>query len=315
MDWYYEQGGTRVGPVRREDFNRLVGEGKIVPETMVWREGMPEWQPWRSVVPPKRVTAMCCQCGREFLAEEMIRYSNWQVCAACKPVFFQRVKEGCPPPSRDAGEGAGEELNPWFSIWLRPRATMQQIVDSDPRRLVLLLAAVHGFSQTLDRASMRNLGDKLSVPVILAIALVAGPLVGWFGLYLGGVLMRWTGKWIGGRAPAEHIRSVLAWSGVPLVWALLLLPIQLALFGREMFTTETPVMDASLPLTISFWTLAAVELAIGVWAAIVELHCLGQVQGFSAWRALGNILLTGAVVAVPILCIIAVGVALAAAGR
>ncbi len=37
-----------------------------------------------------------------------------------------------------------EPLNPWFSIWVQPRATMRQVLDANPRRIVhrLALAAV-----------------------------------------------------------------------------------------------------------------------------------------------------------------------------
>ena len=33
-----------------------------------------------------------------------------------------------------------EPLNPWFSIWVQPRATMRQVLDANPRRMVHRLA-------------------------------------------------------------------------------------------------------------------------------------------------------------------------------
>ena len=77
-------------------------------------------------------------------------------------------------------------LNPWFSMWTRPRATIQQIVTSDPFHLVLLLSAVSGFLHALDRASMRDMGDKYDITTIIAIAAISGPIGGIMGLYLGG---------------------------------------------------------------------------------------------------------------------------------
>lgn len=305
MDWYYEEAGNRVGPVRPEDFNRLVGEGRIVPETLVWREGLPAWQPWRALAPKRRDTAVCCDCGRELPEEETIRLGASRVCAACKPGFFQRVKEGVQPlAARDHTAVPTEPLNPWFSIWVKPRATIQQIVDTDPRRLVLVLAAAQGILQTLDRASSRNLGDQISLPVILAIVLVAGPLFGWMSLFISSALVRWTGGWIGGRATGEHIRAALAWSGVPLVWALALWVPRLALFGQELFTRATPAMHASMPLLVLFGVFGAVRVVMAVWVLVIQLHCLGQVQGFSAWKALGNLMLAFAVVFVPLLLVL-----------
>jgi hypothetical protein len=215
-------------------------------------------------------------------------------------------------PVEDAPIGAVSAnqpaLNPWFSMWTRPRATIAQIVERDASRLVVPLAAIAGFGQALDRASTRSAGDTLDLPTIFLVAAVAGPVGGIITLYLAGVLLRWTGSWLGGKASTEHIRAAIAWSNVPTVWALLLWIPELAIFGGEMFTTETPRLDANVGLAFLLLFLIAVEVAIGLWAFVVFLKSLGQVQGFSAWKALGNGLLALLSIVVPIV-LLAVGMA------
>ncbi len=122
--------------------------------------------------------------------------------------------------------------------------------------MVLVLAAIAGFSQTLDRAASRGGGDVLGWPIIFLMALVAGPVGGILALYLGGFLFRWTGEWIGGRGSSRNIRAAIAWSSVPVVWTLPVWIPELALFGQELFTTEAPRTLASPALTILslvFW--------------------------------------------------------------
>lgn len=193
-----------------------------------------------------------------------------------------------------------QRLNPWFSMWLKPRATIQQIIDNDPQRQVLLLAAVAGFSETLDRSSMQSAGDKIALPTLFVAAVLAGPLFGIVKLYLGGALLHWTGGWLGGRGTPPQIRAAMAWSNIPVIWALLLWIPLLGLFGGEMFTTLTPRLDESLYLLYALIALGGVGFVMGVWAYVVYLKCLGQVQGFSAWRALGNTLLAMLVLVVPL---------------
>ena len=41
------------------------------------------------------------------------------------------------------------------------------------------------------------------------------------------------------------------------------------------------------------------RIVCGIWAFVAGLKCLGEVQGFSAWKALGNGLLAGLVIAAP----------------
>ncbi|NCC51575.1 MAG: RDD family protein [Spartobacteria bacterium] len=105
MEWYYVDAGERQGPVSEEAFAELAATGRITAETLVWHEGMTEWQPYNTVAPgatahaipqPMEGEATCCECGRVFPRLDMIQYEHSWVCAACKPVFFQRVLEGAP---------------------------------------------------------------------------------------------------------------------------------------------------------------------------------------------------------------------------
>lgn len=45
MQWYYANAGTQAGPIDDAELDRLVGQGLVRGDTLVWREGMPAWQP------------------------------------------------------------------------------------------------------------------------------------------------------------------------------------------------------------------------------------------------------------------------------
>lgn len=196
-----------------------------------------------------------------------------------------------------------QHVNPWVSMWTQPRTTIQQIVDTDYARFSPLLAAICGISYALDRAVLRSLGDTTSLPLIIVFAVVGGVFSGLIGLYLLSALVRWTGKWIGGNASSEHIRTAMAWSGVPIIWTLPLWLPQLAIFGRELFTTDTPRIDASATLLFGLLGFSVIEFTIGVWVTVLNLKSLGQVQGFSAWKALLNWLLAMLIIIVPLFVI------------
>ena len=109
-EWYYADGGRQVGPMGEGDIERLAKAGKITSKTLVWRSGMTDWQEYGKVKAPRvgapavsprmaGVTplvgqSVCSECGKAFPQEDMIPYGDAWVCALCKPIFVQKLKEG-----------------------------------------------------------------------------------------------------------------------------------------------------------------------------------------------------------------------------
>jgi len=183
-------------------------------------------------------------------------------------------------------------FNPWFSIWLQPRATMQQILDTDPVRWVLLLSIIGGFFEALTQAATQDHGDRMASwhGVVWACA-IFGPLSGVLGLFGGGYLLRKSGGWLGGSASDREVRAAIAWGGIPKIWLGLLWIPSIALFGDENFTSATPRLDGDPALASAMLFLALIGLIGTFWSIVIWLKCLGQAHKFSAWRALGSVLL------------------------
>jgi uncharacterized RDD family membrane protein YckC len=116
MDWFYAADQRQVGPLSEAEFARLVRAGTIGAKTLVWRAGMPEWRAWELVsaeapIPPEPAmspdpgaadaaagveTARCSQCGNVHPTAGMLSYAGTWVCAGCKPIFLERLKQGAP---------------------------------------------------------------------------------------------------------------------------------------------------------------------------------------------------------------------------
>jgi hypothetical protein len=196
---------------------------------------------------------------------------------------------------------ASQPLNPWVSMWTRPRATIRQIVMSDSQRHVHLLAMISGVGQSLSNAEERNLGRQMGVPAVLVFCLIVGAIGGLIGLYLGGALLRWTGSWLGGQATSAQVRAAYAWSSVPAIWLLPIWLPKILILGRRVFMD---VGFASETQRLAFLLFALIELVVGIWGVVVFLKSLGEVHGFSAWKALGAAILASLVVVVPVVLLL-----------
>ena len=103
MNWYYVDDGKQAGPVDEAQLTELRNKGTVQPDTLVWREGMANWQPYSQVFASGSAggvalapagQAVCAECGQLFDLQNMIAYGNLHVCAQCKPIFVQKLAEG-----------------------------------------------------------------------------------------------------------------------------------------------------------------------------------------------------------------------------
>lgn len=187
----------------------------------------------------------------------------------------------------------GEKLpvNPWLTMWTRPRETIRAIVKFNPKYLFVLLSGIYGFPVLLQFAQNLSLGQTFSPWAIVIGALVLSVFIGMLGFTVASGLLYWTGQWIGGKASFHAVRAAVAWANVPNVINSLLWVIMIVKFGSQLFTrnfAETTFVGSEL--AIVFFTFL-LQVVISVWGFVIGLKALGEVQGFSAWKALLNVLI------------------------
>ena len=61
MDWYYADGKSKVGPISTEELQSLVKNKKINMETLVWRQGMKDWEELGKIAKQKKAALNNCR--------------------------------------------------------------------------------------------------------------------------------------------------------------------------------------------------------------------------------------------------------------
>jgi hypothetical protein len=185
MDWYYTEGGQQRGPVNAAEFQQLVAQGVVTAQTLVWRQGLANWQTYESTgvspapapvsLPP--IAALpagyvtCAGCGGSFPEGEVILLAGRPYCATCKPLAIQRLKEGV---SGSAAEDVRNE-------YLKHEASVKSI------GLLYYLGAVGFFLAGL--GGMMVALSKSSGPEAMGRAVGSGAF-----LLLIGILQFWIGR-------------------------------------------------------------------------------------------------------------------------
>lgn len=247
------------GPVEEDEFARLMQQGVITGETMVWREGMPSWQPLKQVVIVGNV--LCTACQRSVPEQDSFLLVGKPYCGACKPQILQRIHEGQPLPISNAEETRKKYLNheasvksigslyyltAAFMLWggidsfIHPVTRTGRHISIFVFVFFFVLAAVF----VVAGAGLRRLQGwaRISAAVIATLGLLAfpvGTIINGYILYLvvsrkGATVCRPEYRDIIAQTP--HIKykmSIVVWILLALVLALIGIGVAVAIFSKH----------------------------------------------------------------------------------
>jgi len=168
MQIYYSSNGVQEGPVTADELEALHASGIVDNETLVWHAQMPDWAAYAQVKSSLTGSASsssdvnsqdariraCAECGRTFPSEDTVQFGNITVCAECKPVYIQRLREGVAIDSTMQPGG----------FWIRFGA---KIID------MLITGLINqGFSFLVGAKSNFGVGLNLLIGIALPLAYV-----------------------------------------------------------------------------------------------------------------------------------------------
>ncbi|MDP8206749.1 MAG: hypothetical protein P9L92_08820 [Candidatus Electryonea clarkiae] len=197
---------------------------------------------------------------------------------------------------------------PWISVLFHPRSTIRSVQETNFSKQILILAILNGIVLFFYSAEDEHWGDNLSPGWFVIVAILGSPLLGLFTLYLFGVFVKWTGKLLKGGADAKQIRLALSYGYIPFIFmSLILWIILLSIFGFDVFASgfeDKGLLGRhlnnadSLNPGMTMLTIVMVIIAFPIMIItmlilplIITSKCIGEVQGFSAWKGLSNYLL------------------------
>ncbi|WP_203333773.1 Yip1 family protein [Planococcus beigongshangi] len=195
-------------------------------------------------------------------------------------------------------ESRSERLNPFFSIWTKPRQTLRQVIDENNSKFIFLLLLLAGYSAVLVSVIDTNSNETLGVWSIVIGGLIAGPLIALFGNLLGAGLSVWIGRIFKGTSTFEEMFRALLAGQIPQIWMIPVLLLWIFLSPSSYFTVsidEYSGGDLVLNLILS-----SILSVVSVWTFVVQSKAIGEAHGFSAWKG-------AAVIFIPLVIIAIIG--------
>ncbi len=84
MNWYYSQNGQQLGPVPEQELTRLAATGAINANSLVWHDGLADWQPLGTAFPAALGQA----------SAEVPQIGGYAIPAERKDLVVQQMREG-----------------------------------------------------------------------------------------------------------------------------------------------------------------------------------------------------------------------------
>lgn len=189
-------------------------------------------------------------------------------------------------------------VNPWVKMWTKPRETIRAIVQRDPKFRIFWLAGIYGFPLVLHLAQSSSLSESVSLPIIVILALLLSVPIGMISFTISSALVYWVGKMLKGEGSFFGIRAAIAWSNVTNIGTIITWLFLIGAFGAQLFFrafTEMPFRGAAaIYANCAFLT----QAVLSVWSFVLLIRGLQEVQKYSVWRAIVNIVLPFVIVSV-----------------
>lgn len=186
--------------------------------------------------------------------------------------------------------------NPWVTIWTEPRMTIQKVIAENPNKCLWWLASIYGFSSLLNSFQSMALGDQVGLVGLVGLAVILSWIWGYVVFSVWSWVVYGIGKIFRGKGTFQQVRAAYAWSCVPLLFNCALWIFLIALFGPALFSNISQnQMLTDGQSTLLFLVLIA-KVILAIWALVIYLNALSEVQQYSILRTIGNVLVAGLLV-------------------
>jgi hypothetical protein len=191
-------------------------------------------------------------------------------------------------------------LSQFATIWTSPRVTIREILDTDPGKLFLPLAATYGVVYSFHRVLKHEVDLSTEVPVfgVLLANVVFGAIFGIGIFFFLSYLLAGFGRLFGGKPSSRAARTVLAWASMPYVPLLVvILPLMMVAGDTMIRYSERDICRgaAGAGLQIAGLIYFCARGVMEIWSLVLAVVGLSEAFGISVERSFLLLVLAGAV--------------------
>ena len=199
------------------------------------------------------------------------------------------------PPSPAEEE---KPVNPWLTIWFKPRKTVRYLLDSEPGRNAVLLSMIYGAFQAAIQAVQSHTPQTakiISETARIQMAVPMGAMAGLIGIYLAGWYYKVIGNLWGGKGDGLDVRTAIAWAQLP----------NLAVYGIWLVGFLGAKWGWGFSFSQNFQLVHFAGLVVfSIWSLVLMSQALGEAHQFSSWQGLLTMVIGVGIIVVPLIVLV-----------
>lgn len=198
-----------------------------------------------------------------------------------------------------------DEINPWADILTSPRKTIDWIAHGNSNIWVtLILIYLGGVYFGLTQAIANSVGDRKTITEIFTSAFLISGLGGLITYHIYIWVIDFSASWFGGKGNFQKTQVAFAWSKIPSILGIFIIVAACILFEEELFMSETPTIDSTEFLRISYLVFMTIIFMIAIWYIVLLVVTLSEVQRLSIGKVILTLLTSTALFILPIIALV-----------
>jgi hypothetical protein len=182
-------------------------------------------------------------------------------------------------------------MNPWLAIWNRPKATILQIIEENPKKGLWIFSSLFGLVHLLHLSQLYMVSEKISSPLLMLLILPLAPVWGYLLFSSAAYVIYRVGEMMKGKGDFLKCRAAIAWASFPYAASLLSWVGLYAIYGNHLFSSYpagTQLGPEEIIVTTFF---LMIQVGAFVYSLMLWIHALAAVQDFSPAKAIVNIVI------------------------
>lgn len=176
-------------------------------------------------------------------------------------------------------------------IWHSPTRVFKFLTKKEYDTHTILLLVLSGIVEAFLRNIDQESANSLSVPMIFVFCIILGGAFGWIGKFIFSYFILWSGKLLKGKAEVKDLIRVMAYSSIPRITVLLLILIQLLVYGTDIFSGTPYLENAELSSIVIFYGINFLQLILAIWSFVIMVAGIAVAHRFSLLKAFFSVLI------------------------